>query len=104
MKVNITNEVLSVEDGTYSAVIDTVQPYGNEGGILVRLSLSDGRTLIKFYKLDDLGSYPWNNLFRALNSEDTDDLIGKKVEIEIVNSISKVSGNEFCNIRKAKLI
>ena len=104
MKIQLSNEVLAVEDGTYSAVIDTVQPYGNEGGILVRLSLSDGRTLIKFYKLDDLGSYPWNTLFRALNSNDTDDLVGKNVEIEVVNVVSRVSGNEFCNIRKIRLI
>ena len=104
MKVQISNEVLAVEDGTYSAVIDTVQPYGDANGILIKLRLDDSRTLVKFYKLDDLGAYPWSTLFRALNSNDTDDLIGQKVEIEIVNNVSKISGNEFCNIRKIRLI
>ena len=104
MKVKISNDVLAVEDGTYTATIDTIQEYGDEGRILLKLLLSDNRMLLKFYKLDDLGAYPWSTLFRALNSNDTDDLIGQKVEIEIVNNVSKISGNEFCNIRKIRLI
>lgn len=104
MKITLSNEVLSVEDGIYTATIDTVQSYGEEDGILMKLQLEDGRTLVEFYRASDLGSYPWSDLFRALNTDDTDDLIGKAVEITVENKVSKSSGNSFCNVKRVKLL
>lgn len=103
MKIDLNNEVLSVENGTYTGIIDTIQSYGDDDRILMKIMLTDGITLVKFYKSEDLGSYPWSNIFRALNTDDTDDLISKTVEIEVVNSVSKTTGSEFCNIKKVKL-
>ena len=39
MKIEISNEVLSVEDGKYIAVIDDIHKYGNEDKVLIKLSL-----------------------------------------------------------------
>lgn len=103
MLISLSNEVLSVENGKYTAVIDTIQSYGDDEGILMKLALEDGMTLIKFYKAENLASYPWNNVFRALDTNDTDDLIGKTVEIEVVNNVSKTTGNTFCNIKRVTL-
>lgn len=103
MLIDIQNEVLAVEDGTYQATIDTIQPYGEEDGIIMRLLLEDQRILVKFYRESDLGSFPWNGVFRALNTNDTDDLVGKAVELEVVNNTSKKTDRTFCNIKRVTL-
>ena len=104
MKIELSNEVLAVEDGTYNATVDTVLPYGDDSGILMKLALEDGRVLITFTTVKRLGEYPWGDVFRALDTDDTDDLIGEAVEITVENTVSETSGNSFCNIKRVKLV
>lgn len=77
MKIEIVNEVINLEDGTI---------------------------FIKFYPTEELSRYPWANLFKALNTDNTDDLIGKSVEFEISNNASKKTDYVFSNIKKIKLL
>ena len=106
MKINIVNEVATIEDGTYQAVITEVFEYKPDN-VCMKIALSDdseGRVLVKFYTAEELGIRPWNMVFRSLDTDDTNDLLGKTVEIEVVNNKSKATGKEFCNIKKVKLV
>ncbi len=103
MKIEFSNEVLSVADGKYTAVIDGIHEYGEEGRILIKLKIEEENvTLINFTSMDALGRYPWNNVFKALNTDDTDDLIGQSVEFEVKNE--EKGGNCYCNIKNVKLV
>ena len=103
MKIEFSNEVLSVEEGKYTAVIDGIHKYGEEGKILIKLNIeNEDKTLINFTSMDALGRYPWNNVFKALNTDDTDDLIGQSVEFEVTNE--EKGGNCYCNIKNVKLV
>lgn len=104
MKIALSDEVLAVEDGTYTANVDTILSYGDDGGVLMKLALEDGRVLITFTTVKRLGEYPWGDVFRALATDDTDDLIGETVEITVENTVSETSGNSFCNIKRVKLL
>lgn len=106
MKVEIINEVTAIEDGTYQAIVSDIFEY-REDNVCMKLTLlddPDNRVLIKFYSAEELGARPWSCVFKALDTEYTDDLIGKTVEIEVVNNKSKATGKEFCNIKKVKLV
>ena len=103
MKIEISNEVLSVEDGKYIAVIDDIHEYGEEGKILIKLKIEkENETLLSFSNMDALGRYPWSNVFKALNTNDTDDLIGQSVEFEVKNE--EKGGNYYCNIKKITVV
>jgi len=103
MKIEFSNEVLSVENGKYTAVIDGIHEYGNEDKVLIKLKIEkENVTLINFTSMDALGRYPWNNVFKALNTDDTDDLIGQSVEFEVKNE--EKGGNCYCNIKNVKLV
>ena len=103
MKIEFSNEVLSVEDGKYIAVIDNIHKYGNEDKVLIKLKIEEENvTLLSFSNMDALGRYPWNNVFKALNTDDTDDLIGQSVEFEVKNE--EKGGNCYCNIKNVKLV
>lgn len=104
MKIEIANEVLAVEDGTYNVTVDTILPYGDDGGVLMKLALEDGRMLITFTTVKRLGEYPWSDVFRAADTDETDDLIGAELVITVENTVSEASGNSFCNIRRVKLV
>lgn len=104
MKIELSNEVLSVEDGTYKATVDTILPYGDDGGVLMKFALDDGRMLISFTTVKRLGEYPWSDVFRALDTDDTDDLIGTAVEITVENTVSESSGNSYCNVKRVRLV
>lgn len=102
MRIEICNEVLSVPNGTYSAEIIEVFEYTEER-ICMKLKIGK-EVLVKFFKGTELSSYPWSGVFRALDSTDTDDLMGRNVEITVANNTSKKTGKEFCNIKKVKLL
>lgn len=104
MKIKLSNEVMTVADGNYQVKILTVQGYNNDENVLMKFQMEDETIFVKFYKSEDLATYPWADVFRALNTDETDDLEGKMIEIEVVNTVSKTSGNKFCNIRRVKLI
>lgn len=104
MKIKLSNEVMTVADGNYKAKILTIKGYNDNANILMKFQMEDEQVFVKFYKYEDLATYPWADVFRALNTDETDDLEGKMVEIEVVNTVSKTSGNKFCNIRRVKLI
>ena len=104
MKVKMSDEILAVEDGTYKVTVDAILPYGDDGGVLMKLALDDGRMLLHFTTMKRLGQYPWSGLFRALNTDDTDDLIGAAVEVTVENTVSETSGNSFCNVKRVKLV
>ena len=109
MRISISNETLNVADGVYEATIASITGYdpdenGDNKKALVKLNLSTGDVLIKNYKKTELEQYPWSTLFKALNTVETDDLVGLDVEIEIKNNKSKTTGTVFSNIRKIKKI
>ena len=109
MRISISNETLNVADGVYEATIASIICYdpdenGDNKKALVKLDLSTGEVLVKNYATSELGEHPWSTLFKALNTEETDDLVGLDVEIEIKNNKSKTTGTVFSNIRKIKLI
>lgn len=92
----ISNEVLAVENGTDSA---TVFDYG-EDKVCMKFQMEDGTILVKFFSSKELGSYPWSNVFRALNADNTDALLDRSVEITVSNNVSKKTGKCFCNIKR----
>ena len=106
MKINLTNEVMTIEDSTYQMIISDIFEY-KEDNICMKLTLindPDKRVFVKFYTAEELSIRPWSNVFKALDTDDTDDLIDKTVEIEVVNNKSRTTGKEFCNIKKVKLV
>ncbi len=103
MKINVCEEVTNLENGTYTAEIDTINEYENKK-LLMKLILEDKTIFVKFFESEKLAQYSWNNIFKALNTDDTDDLIGKIIEFEIVNKKSEKNGYEFSNIKKVKLV
>ena len=108
MIIELSNETTYLDDGTYIATIQNVFEFqkGEDQCICIEFALDDeDHTLFtKFY--DDpakwLGSYPWSSLFRAIDSRDTNDLIGKHVEFEIKNN--NKNDLSFSNIKKIKLV
>ena len=78
----ISNEVLAVENGTDSA---TVFDYG-EDKVCMKFQMEDGTILVKFFSGKELGSYPWSNVFRALDADNTDALLDRSVEITVSNN------------------
>ncbi len=106
MKINVRNEVVEIENGTYNVVIDEIFQY-NENNICMKFSiLNDPKNMIfvQFLPIEKLESYPWINVFKALETNDTDDLIGHTFKIEVVNNKSKTTGKEFCNIKKVTVV
>lgn len=104
MLINVTNEKFNIPDGTYTAEIKAFLGYSDDTKVLVKLELDNGDVLVKTYDAEEVGGHPWNCLFKALNTNDTNDLVGKMVEIEVKNNTSKKTGLEFSNIRKVHLI
>ena len=106
MKINnISNEVINIEDGTYKGIISDVISYENNNKVLMKIALNEcDMTFIKFYYTDELGEYPWNTVFKALDSNDTDDLVDKSIKFEVVNHTSDKTGTVFSNIKKIKLV
>lgn len=102
MIINVVNEVTYLSDGTYTAEIETVHGYEENNRVLMKFRLEDNTIFVKFYKTEDISSYPWANIFRALNSCNTDDLIGKKIEFEVKNNSR--NEKEYSNIKKVKLV
>lgn len=106
MKIKIMNEVTAVENGSYKAEIVDVFEY-TQDKICMKLALADdleSRILVKFFSAEELGVRPWNSVFLALDADDTDALLNKTVEFEVINSVSRTSGKEFCNITKVTVI
>lgn len=99
----ISNEVLAVENGTYSAKIVTVFDCG-EDKVCMKFQMEDGTILVKFFSGKELGSYPWSNVFRALDADNTDALLNRSVEITVSNNVSKKTEKRFCNIKKVQLL
>ena len=104
MIVEVSNETFYVPDGTYTAVIKRFLSYSDNTKVLVKIELDTGDVLVKAYDVDVLGAYPWNAVFKALNNTNTDDLVGRKVEIEIKNNTSKKTELEYSNIKKIRLL
>ena len=104
MQITVSNEVLSVDDGSYTATIETLHSYNDGENILMKLKLDNDLTLVKFYRLEEFSGYPWSNVFRALGTNETDDIIGKTVEIHVENRTSEKTGKSFCNIKKVTLV
>lgn len=104
MLINVTNEKFNIPDGTYTAEIKAFLGYNDDTKVLVKLALDNGDVLVKTYDADEVGGQPWNSVFKALNTNDTDDLVGKMIEIEVKNNTSKKTGLEFSNIRKVRMI
>lgn len=103
MEINILDEVTNLENGKYNAVIEQIIGFEKNNKALVKFALEDGRIFIKFYQTEELSKYPWANLFKAVNTNNTDDLIGKSVQFEISNHVSEKTGYEFSNVKKLKL-
>ncbi len=104
MKLNLSNEVIKIEEGSYTGRINEITGYNNNDNILVKIQLDDGNVFVKFYATDDFVKFGWSNVLRALNTDDTDDLIGKAIQFDIANNVSKKTGDEFSNIRRIKLL
>lgn len=108
MKIELTNETNYLDDGTYTAIIQNVFEFAKGGSTSVAIEFAlndaDHTVFTKFY--DDpvkrLGSYPWNTVFKALNSDETADLIGRKVEFEVKNNTK--NDLTYTNIKKITLI
>lgn len=104
MLINVTTETFNVPDGTYRAVIKNFCGYNDDTKALLKLELESGEVFVKTYDASEVGKYPWNVVFNALNTKDTNDLIGHKVEVEIQNNTSKKNNFEFSNIKRIRLI
>lgn len=104
MEINILDEVTNLENGKYKAVIESIIGFEENNKALVKFNLEDGRIFIKFYQIEELAKYPWSNIFKALNTTNTEDLIGKSVQFEISNHVSEKTGYEFSNVKKLKLV
>lgn len=102
MNIEIVNEVTNLENGKYKAVIEQIIGFEKNNKALVKFALEDGRIFIKFYQTEELARYPWADLFKALDTTNTNDLIGKSVQFEISNHVSEKTGYEFSNVKKLK--
>lgn len=85
-------------------MIENIIGFKDNNKVLVKFKLEDERIFNKFYQTEELTRYPWSNLFKALNTNNTDDLIGKSVQFEILNNASKKTDYVFSNIKKLKLV
>lgn len=104
MNINLIDEVMELENGTYKATIENIIGFEENQKVLMKFILEDGRTFLKFYKTEELERYPWSNIFKALNTNNTNDLIKKSIQFEISNHVSEKTGYTFSNIKKPKLI
>ena len=100
MQIDLINETSVLDDGTYSGIVKEIFTYQKGDGELcacIEISLQDD-DLVFVNFVDDpvrrFGSYPWSSVFKALNTIETDDLIGKEIEFEIKNSYLHCS---FCS-------
>lgn len=108
MLVNIANNVLYLDDDTYTGTIQNVFEFykGDKQCIGIEFALNDDENTVftKFYDepAQRLGEYPWNTIFRAINSNNTADLVGHDVEFIVKNN--EKNGATYSNIKKIKLI
>ncbi len=108
MLVNLTNDVIYLEDGTYTGTIQNVFEFykGDNQCIGIEFALKDDKNTVftKFYDepAQKLGEYSWNTVFRAINSNDMADLVGHDVEFTVKNNTK--NGVTYSNIKKIKLI
>ncbi len=108
MKVTIVNEVTSLSDGEYTGIIRNVFEFQKNGNpqIGIEFAIDDDTHTVftKFYDEPErrLGMFPWNTVFRALDSDDTNDLIGQNVTFQIVNQ--NKNGKEYSNIKSIALL
>ncbi len=106
MDVKVITEVEEIEDGTYDAVLTNAFEY-TEGELCMKFTLEndkENRIFVKFYKREDFETRSWSSVFKALDTSNTDDLIGNKFRLEVKNNKSKTTGKNFCNIRKIEVI
>lgn len=106
MKIDEIIETLEIEDGTYVAVIDEAFEYVPDELCMKHALVDDAqkRILVKFYSKKELGRGIWHHVFRALDTYETDDLIGKKVKLEVKNTKSKKTGKNFCNVVNVEVV
>ena len=98
MNVTLYDETDLLESGTYEAQLIAVFEYA-KGEVCLKFQLSsmDHTIFLKFVTLEDLGKHPWSNIFRAINTTDTDDLLNHTVT-------SKRSGTGFSNVKRIELL
>lgn len=102
MKINVTNELFALENGRYTGTITSVYPLNKEC-MMIKIALESGDTFVTFRETRIFGEYPFSVLFKALDTDDTDTLVGQKVNFEIKNNKSKNTGKIFSNIRKISI-
>lgn len=102
MKLFMKKEVTNLADGTYNGSISHIFPFIKDGtqrfGIVFDLDDDDKTEFTYFTTAENLVNYPWVLVLKALNTDDTDDLIGKNYEFTIKNNTK--NDKTFSNITK----
>ena len=102
-KIKVCKDITSLEDGTYTGTIEKAV-LCKSGKVMLKIALEDGKFFLSFHDEERFGSYPFNHLFFAVDSDELEDIEKLKVEFEILNNKSKKTGKVFSNIHRIKVI
>lgn len=102
-KINVSKDYTNLENGDYTGTINKTVLCQN-GKVMLKIKMEDDTFFVTFHTLNDMGRYPFNYLFMAVDSDNLEDIEGLKIQFRVENNKSKKNDLMFSNIRKIKVL
>lgn len=102
-KINVNKDLTHLDDGEYTGTVILAKMCVNKK-VMLKIEIDENTYFLTFRTLDEMGKYPFNQMFMAVDSDNLDDIEGLKIQFMVVNNKSKKDDTEFSNIRKIKII
>ncbi|WP_302351132.1 hypothetical protein [uncultured Ruminococcus sp.] len=110
MKITFANEVENIRDGSYIAILRDAFEFAPEN-LCMKFAICgdpESTVFVKFISAKELGGHRWRSVFKALDTNDSDVLIGHTFEFSVKNEkVKRRGGGEhitFCNIKSVSLV
>ena len=103
VKINVNKDLTHLYDGEYTGTVILAKMCVNKKAML-KIEIEVDVFFVTFHTLDEMGKYPFNQMFMAVDSDNLEDIEGLKIQFLVVNNKSRKNGTEFLNIRKIKIV
>lgn len=102
-KIIVNKDYTNLENGDYTGTVNRAVLCKSEK-VMLKIEMEDGTFFVTFHTLNDIGRYPFNQLFMAVDSDNLEDIEGLKIQFRVENNKSKENDIMFSNIRKIKVL
>ena len=103
IKINVNKDLTHLDDGDYTGTVSVAKLCMNKK-VMLKIEIEANVFFVTFHTLDEMGKYPFNQMFMAVDSDNLEDIEGLKIQFLVVNNKSRKDGAEFSNIRKIKIV